>query len=580
MLKRILLITSLLLVTICILASCDGIFGSAKEDEITVSEDGYLVVNGIKTEFPVEKEDAKKEDVVTVDKDGYLVVNGAKTDYKVEKDPVITIMGGYVVVNGVRTEYEIKDNYHSHSYSSWMLYDENVTNCAKKLYYRMCSGCSGLEWKNGDHEFGDNYSFDTSVHWQKCKNCDYTTAKQDHTVGADNLCTTCGAAFGETQGIIYEVSEDGTYAIVVAYEGDAKNVRIAEEYHGLPVKEIYQNAFYQKHFITSVMIPNSVTTIGNSAFYNCYDLTNVVIGDSVTYIGDRAFESCSSLTDVMIPDSVTSIGYSAFWGCYSITSITIPNSVTIIDSYTFFGCSKLASITIPDSVTYISSYAFVGCNSALYTEHGYGKYVKSGDNPYAVLIEITNKNFSNYEIHENTKTIADSAFSGCSRLTNIIIPDNVVSIGDSAFSNCQSLNSVVIGKSVTHIGSYAFNNCSNLNSIVIGDRVNYIGTSAFSGCDSITSITIPDSVTSIGSSAFAFCDNLTTVVIGNGVTTISNGAFSCCNKLTSVEFKDTEGWTVTYNFYSDSLVPSDLEKTSTAAYYLKYYYECYTWNKE
>ena len=115
--------------------------------------------------------------------------------------------------------------------------------------------------------------------------------------------------------------------------------------------------------LTSVTIPNSVTSIGNSAFYYCSNLTSVTIPSSVTSIGGYAFQRCSSLTSVTIGNSVTTIGYSAFSDCSSLTSVTIPNSVTSIGYGTFYGCSSLTSVTIPNSVTSIGDYAFYGCSS-------------------------------------------------------------------------------------------------------------------------------------------------------------------------------------------------------------------------
>jgi hypothetical protein len=113
--------------------------------------------------------------------------------------------------------------------------------------------------------------------------------------------------------------------------------------------------------MTSVTIPNSVTSIGISAFWSCYNLTSVTIPNSVTSIGRSTFDGCSSLTSITIPNSVTSMGSYAFSGCTGLTSITIPNSVTSIGGSAFSGCSGLTSITIPNSVTSIGEGAFYNC---------------------------------------------------------------------------------------------------------------------------------------------------------------------------------------------------------------------------
>jgi len=127
--------------------------------------------------------------------------------------------------------------------------------------------------------------------------------------------------------------------------------------------------YYAKHIysdedteITNLIIPNSVTSIGNYAFYNCSGLTSVTIPNSVTSIGRSAFENCSGLTSVTIPNSVTSIGYRAFCNCSGLTSVTIPNSVTSIGTSAFNGCSGLTSVTIGNSVTSIGNYAFYNCS--------------------------------------------------------------------------------------------------------------------------------------------------------------------------------------------------------------------------
>ena len=127
---------------------------------------------------------------------------------------------------------------------------------------------------------------------------------------------------------------------------------------GNTVTSIGQDAFNQCTNLTSIAIPNSVTSIGSSAFYGCTNLTSVVIGNSVTSIGVSAFYECTNLTSVVIPNSVASIGDYAFYGCTNLTSVTIGNSVTSIGDFAFYQCTNLTSIAIPTSVTSIGSNAF------------------------------------------------------------------------------------------------------------------------------------------------------------------------------------------------------------------------------
>ena len=116
-----------------------------------------------------------------------------------------------------------------------------------------------------------------------------------------------------------------------------------------------------EHTVKYTLTNDSV--IWDSTFYNCSGLTSVTIPNSVTSIGGGAFANCSGLTSVTIPNSVTIIGTGAFDGCSGLTSVTIPNSVTDINSYAFNGCSDLTSVNIPNSVTYIDEYAFNNCSS-------------------------------------------------------------------------------------------------------------------------------------------------------------------------------------------------------------------------
>ena len=191
-------------------------------------------------------------------------------------------------------------------------------------------------------------------------------------------------------------------------------------------------------------------SIGNSAFYGCTSLTSVTIPDSVTSIGERAFYKCTSLEEVHISD-IASWCNILFYG-YDSNPLYYAENL-------YLNGELITELVIPDGVTEIKYCAFLGCDS---------------------LTSVT--------IGNGVTSIGDYAFSSCKSLTSVTIGNGVTSIGYCAFSSCTFLMSVTIGKSVTSIGEYAFYYCTCLMSVTIGNGVTSIGECAFSYCYSLTSI--------------------------------------------------------------------------------------------
>ena len=287
-------------------------------------------------------------------------------------------------------------------------------------------------------------------------------------------------------------------------------------------------------------IKEGVRIICDNAFQFCSSLNSVVIPDSVTSIGAWAFDGCESLDDIVIPDGVTSIGDYAFNGCESLTGIVIPDSMTSIGTWTFCGCESLTNISIPKSVICLNGNPFFNWHGKLDCLSPYFIYDNKVlfNKDKSKIITFRDKNTTSYVIPDSVTSIENGAFYGCSFLNSVLIPKSVISIGEGAFEFCSSLSSVVLPDGVTSIGKSAFRGCRSLSDIVIPDGVTSIGDYAFNGCESLTGIVIPDSVTSIGTWTFCGCSSLSSLVIPDGVTSIGNNAFRSCKSLTDIVIPD------------------------------------------
>ena len=281
---------------------------------------------------------------------------------------------------------------------------------------------------------------------------------------------------------------------------------------GDAVTFIYAQLFRETG-ITSIVIPNQVTSLGKSAFYSCTALENITFPTSLQTIGIWTFGNCTSLTTLTLPNSVTSLDQCAFRGCSNLETITLSSSLTTIGGWAFQDCSKLETITLPSTLTTIGQYAFK--NS---------------------LKTVT--------LPSTLTTIGQYAFSE-SNLTSIHFPDAVRVISDHAFYNCQSLTTVTVSENsqLTTIGQQAFYDCTALTSIQIPDAVTEIGGSALSGCSSLTTVTLTENsqLETIGSYAFAGCRKLASIYLPPSLTLVESSAFNA-TQLFQVNISDIAAW--------------------------------------
>ena len=178
--------------------------------------------------------------------------------------------------------------------------------------------------------------------------------------------TYIGAAYGLQ--LEYEELEDGTVEITKFVSSSSTDIELPSVIDGKSVTRIGDSAFSAYDIdacsnLTSIVIPDSMTSIGWYAFFSCTSLTDVTIPNGLTSIGEDAFCECTSLADVTIPDSVTSIGQYAFDSCTSLTTIMIPDSMINIGGWAFEYCTNLTSVIIPENVTSIGEGTFGACTS-------------------------------------------------------------------------------------------------------------------------------------------------------------------------------------------------------------------------
>ena len=458
--KRVLLLTTILLVMLSVLASCGHTHEFSEWETI---KDATCTENGEKVRYC----SCGEEQIKAIYSTGHDYINR-----------VCTICGDNINTSCLHTDLTIYPAVEPTCINEGKTEGKTCNSCGEVLIHQSTIAAKG-HTKVVDKAIDATCTQSGLIEVAYCGVCNEIITKQEvipatgHSLekGKCTLCDYRDPTYG-SKGLKYTLSEDGKSYVVKKGTCSDSDIVIPSIYQNLPVK-----------------------SIGDSAFYFCSSLTSIVIPDSITAIGDGAFRGCDSLTSIDIPDGVTSIGDEAFCGCISLTSIDIPDDVISIGDDAFYFCISLINIS-------------VSTENPNYRSIDGSLYSKDGTTLIQYAVGKTDKTFV---IPDGVTSIGDNAFCFCSSLTSIDISDSVTSIGNYAFNYCSSLTSIVIPDSVTSIGDDAFSGCRLLTSIVIPDGVTSIGYRAFAWCSSLTSIVIPDGVTSIGYQAFADCISLTDV---------------------------------------------------------------------
>ncbi len=367
-------------------------------------------------------------------------------------------------------------------------------------------------------------------------------------------------------GLSYSANSDGT--ATVSGIGSCKDTDLVifpivpdGQHMGKKVTAIKKGAFKGNTSITSVVIPDSVTSMGENnastnagAFSGCTSLKEVKLGSGLTIIEPYTFIN-TAITSITIPGNITTIGYQAFQNSSKLETVIISDGVEIIGQQAFLGCSELTTVYIPASVKEMKPTVFYEC-SKLNTIYYYGTEAEWNAIPKGYSWDEKAGSYKVYfpglglSYNENSDgTVTVSGIGSCTDtdlFISAIVPDGqykgkkVTAIKKGAFKGNTSITSVVIPDSVTSMGENnantnlgAFSDCTSLKEVKLGSGLTTIEPYTFTNT-AITSITIPGNITTIGYKAFQDSSKLETVIISDGLESIGAYVFVNCTKVTVV----------------------------------------------
>lgn len=367
----------------------------------------------------------------------------------------------------------------------------------------------------------------------------------------DGICTRCGAHREATQGLEFELSDDGSsYTLVGRGESTATQIYVPEEYDGLPVKEIGSRAFRQEEDITLVDVPSSVVRIGDDAFNYCSSLSTVHLSEGLEEIGEEAFYACLALESIALPSSLTLVAPQAFSYSYNLREMMMPQkeesryqvlgnglvekatkklvvglqttvlpedgSVTIIGEGAYYGQAYLSEIALPDAIDTVEDEAFYACQNLSSVDFGDG------------LSRLGNSAFASCSLKEvdlkNVLSIGQACFGMSGLETLVFYPENV--FDNNFYTGLEDLKELRFQGTISQYCDMTCFDSKYLSStsvslfidgkeiarhVTFTEGITHIPAYSFRNLKGITSVTLPSTLVEIGSCAFEFDTSLTTV---------------------------------------------------------------------
>lgn len=341
-----------------------------------------------------------------------------------------------------------------------------------------------------------------------------------------------GLYSGNIEELDYTSANDTLYVNLFANAGKLKRITVRGD-----VKKIEGDLFGYKADASEIILPETITEIGDGAFKNCPNLVKISI-PNVAKIGANAFDGCVSLGEVVADGNIVSIGDYAFRNCAKLGELDIGNKLVSIGNGAFENCEALYRFEIPASVTTIGNGAFANCTGVIEVVNlsslssvkgsddlgGLCKYawdvLTSADEPRKI------SNVDGFIIYDrDIPNEGDLLIKYVGTAKEVAIPDGIWIIYKAAFYANENITKVIMPESVDQIGTEAFRNCINLKTVVLSDYVHYFAEYAFAGCTSLDEINIPSTVSNLPMGVFEGCESLETITLPSSLMGIHENAF-------------------------------------------------------